>query len=185
LAVEAGVDVVELYGAQGYLLHQYMSPASNRREDEYGDPLRFPLEVVRAVRAAMPPSLPLMFRVSLREYGPGGYEVDHALALLPHFVAAGVDLFDVSTGGDSPTRPAVHPGYQLRYATMVREALALPVATVGMMHSPELAEYAVREERTDLVLIGRGLLRHPYWAHEAARRLGLAPRLRGEYDKGV
>jgi len=184
-AVEAGVDVVELHGAHGYLLHQFMSPASNRRDDDYADPARFALEVIAAVRAELPSGMPLMMRVSMREYQEGGYAPEHMMALLPKFVAAGVDMFDVSTGGDSPARPQVYPGYQLSYARDVRERLQVPVATVGMMHGAALAEYAVRDGHTDFVLVGRGLLRSPYWAHESARALGVSRPLPGEYDKGL
>ena len=184
-AVEAGVDVVEVHGAHGYLLHQFLSPLSNQRDDEYGEPSRFPLEVVEAVRAALPSTTTLMLRLSLREHQPGGYGRDHVLPLIPAFVAAGVDAFDVSTGGNGPQRPATYPGYQLSDSEAVKRAVDLPVASVGMLHAPELAEHAVREGRTDLVLIGRGLLRNPYWAHEAALQLGVQHQLPGEYAKGL
>lgn len=185
LAARAGVDVVELHGAHGYLLHQFMSPISNRREDEYADPLRFPLEVVRAVKGVLPSGVPLLFRVSLREYQPGGYDSDYMLGLLPALVQAGVDGFDVSTGGNGPQRPDAYPGYQLRHAKQVRCRFGKPVAAVGQLQSPALADYAVREGLTDLALIGRGLLRTPYWAHEAARELGVEHQLAGEYAKGI
>jgi 2,4-dienoyl-CoA reductase-like NADH-dependent reductase (Old Yellow Enzyme family) len=184
-AVAAGVDAIELHGAHGYLLQQVLSPVANRRDDAYGDPARFPLEVISAVRRELPAGMPLLMRLSLREVGEGGYDEAFLLALLPRFVAAGVDLFDVSSGGDAPVRPNAYPGYQLGLARMVRERVGVPVAAVGMLHAPELAEYAVRSEHADLVLVGRGMLRTPYWAHEAARSLGVALPLPGEYDKGL
>jgi NADPH2 dehydrogenase len=184
-AVSAGADVVELHAAHGYLLHQFLSPISNLRDDEYGDPVRFPLEVVRAVKSRLSTRVPLLMRISLREYQPGGYDADYLLPLLPALVEAGVDAFDVSTGGNGPARPKPYPGYQLRHALKVRQTLGKPVAAVGQLHSPALAEFAVREEYADLLLIGRGLLRTPYWAHEAARELGLVNQLPGEYAKGV
>jgi NADPH2 dehydrogenase len=184
-AARAGADLVELHGAHGYLLHQFLSPTSNRRDDEYGEPLRFPLEVVRAVRSRLPAHVPLMLRISMREYQPGGYGPEDLLPLLPALVEAGVGAFDVSTGGNGPERPEAYPGYHLRYAAQAREALAVPVASVGQLHHPALAEYAVREELADLVLVGRGLLRMPYWAHEAARALGVGHELSGEYAKGL
>ena len=185
LAVQAGVDAIELHGAHGYLLHQFFSGLSNHRDDAYADPVAFPLQVVHAVRAEMPSGMPLLLRISLREHQPGGYGRERWLEHLPAIVAAGVDLLDVSTGGNGPHRPPTFPGYQLGDATVVREATGLPVAAVGMLHDPALAEYAVRAERTDLVLVGRGMLSKPYWAHDAARTLGVEHRLPGEYAQGV
>lgn len=185
LAVRAGVDVIELHGAHGYLIHQFLSPISNLRDDAYGEPSRFAIEVVEAVKARIPASVPLLFRISMQEYQPGGYGPDHLLPVLPKLVEAGVDMFDVSTGGNGPMRPSVYPGYQLRHATAVRDAASVPVASVGQLNHPALADYAVREGLTDVVLIGKGLLRTPYWAHEAARALGHEHELPGEYAKGV
>ncbi len=185
LAVDAGVDVIELHGAHGYLIHQFLSPISNLRDDEYADPARFAIDVVRAVKARIPSQLPLMLRISMQEYQPGGYGPTHLLPILPKLVEAGVDLFDVSTGGNGPARPEAYPGYHLRHATTVRDTSEVPVATVGQMNSPALADFAVRESMTDLVLIGKALLRTPYWAHEAALALGRDHELPGEYAKGV
>jgi NADPH2 dehydrogenase len=184
-AVTAGVDVIELHGAHGYLIQQFLSPVTNQRDDAYGDPARFPLAVIAAVRGEMPAGMPLLMRLSLREVGPGGYDEAYLLPLLPRFVAAGVDAFDVSSGGDAPVRPNAYPGYQLALARTVRERVGVPVAAVGMLHAPDVAEYAVRSEHADVILVGRGMLRTPYWAHEAARALGVALPLPGEYDKGL
>lgn len=184
-AARAGVDVVELHAAHGYLMHQFLSPISNLREDAYGDRERFALDVVRAVRGALPASVALWLRVSVREYQPGGYGVTHLDALLPRLVQAGVDVFDVSSGGNGPARPEVYPGYQLRYARRVRESTGKPVAAVGALHHPALAEFAVREGWCDVVLIGKGMLRTPYCAHEVARALGVEHVMAGEYGKGV
>ena len=184
-AVAAGVDLIELHGAHGYLIQQFLSPVTNRRDDAYGDPARFPLEVIAAVRAGMPAGMPLVLRVSAREVGEGGYDEAFLLPLLGRFVAAGVDLVDVSSGGDAPVRPTAYPGYQLGLARTVRERVGVPVAAVGMLHAPEVAEYAVRSAHADLILVGRGMLRTPYWAHEAAHALGVAHALPGEYDKGL
>ena len=184
-AVNAGVDVVEVHGAHGYLLHQFLSPISNQRDDVYGDPARFALDVVEAVRAELPPTVALWFRMSAKEYQPGGYDETMLDALLPRLVDAGVHVFDVSTGGNGPMRPEVYPGYQLRYARRVRELTGVPVASVGAMNHPALAEFAVREGWCDVVLIGKAMLRTPYWAHEAARALGVEHVMAGEYDKGV
>lgn len=185
LAVDAGVDFIELHGAHGYLIHQFLSPISNLRDDAYADPGRFAIDVVRAVKARIPARMPLILRISMQEYQPGGYGPEHLLPILPKLVEAGIDLFDVSTGGNGPARPEVHPGYQLRHATTVRGVTGVPVATVGQMNSAELADFAVRALMTDLVLIGKGLLRTPYWAHEAAMALGHEHALPGEYAKGV
>lgn len=184
-AVQAGVDAIELHGAHGYLLHQFFSSLSNQRDDAFADPVAFPLRVVEAVRAEMPSGMPLLLRISLREHQPGGYGRERWLGHLSTMQEAGVDLIDVSTGGNGPVRPPDFPGYQLDDAAAVRDATGMPVAAVGMLHDPALAEYAVRSQKTDLVLVGRGMLSHPYWAHEAARELGVDHRLPGEYAQGL
>ena len=184
LAASSGVDAVELHAAHGYLLHQFLSPISNRREDEYGDLLKFPLEVVREIRHAVP-DLPLIIRVSAIEYQDGGYGFEHCLQFMKGCIELGVSGFDVSTGGNGPFRPEGYPGVHLRYASAVRQKFNIPTIVVGSMHHPALAEYAVREELVDLVAVGRGLLRSPYWPYEAARELGGGFKLGGEYSKGV
>jgi len=185
LAVSAGADVIELHAAHGYLIHQFMSPMSNRRDDEYGDPARFAVDALMAVKARVPAEVPVIVRLSAVEYGEGAYGLELALDVARKLTAAGADAFDVSTGGNGPVRPPAYPGYQLRYATAIKEATDVPVMAVGSLHYPALAEYAVREGLTDMVAIGKALLRNPHWAYEASRELGQELELPGEYAKGA
>ncbi len=172
-AVKAGVDAVELHGAHGYLLHQFHSPLTNRRKDEYGQDLsRFGTEVVRAVRAELPADMPLLMRISAVEYAEGGYGLDHAIELCRKYRDAGVDLFDVSSGGESPTGAKPYPGYQVPFARAIREKVGVPVIAVGLLDDPVLAEHVVASGAADLVAVGRGMLRNPYWAIDALRALG-------------
>lgn len=180
-AVSAGFDTIELHGAHGYLIHQFMSPASNRREDEYSDPSKFALDVIGVVRQSMPTGMPLILRVSAVEYSPGGYTYEDMLSLCRMFKEAGVDVFDVSTGGDSPNRPEVFPAYQVKYASTYRRELGVPVISVGRLENPFVAESVIRNEQADMVCIGKGMLRNPYWAKEAAVTLGIDLDLPGVY----
>ncbi|GGI44297.1 oxidoreductase [Paenibacillus marchantiophytorum] len=171
-AVQAGVDALELHGAHGYLIHQFQSPLTNKREDEYGQDLaRFGVEVIQAVKKEMPADMPLIFRISAVEYADGGYDIDHAIELSKAYQAAGVDAFHVSSGGEGPAgqrKPGNYPGYQVPFARQIREALQVPVIAVGMLEDPALAQSVIGNEDADLVAIARGMLRDPYWATHAA-----------------
>ncbi|MDD9265926.1 NADH:flavin oxidoreductase/NADH oxidase [Paenibacillus sp. GCM10023248] len=171
-AVQAGVDTIELHGAHGYLIHQFQSPLTNRRDDVYGQDLaRFGTEVIAAVRKEMPADMPLIFRISAVEYADGGYDIDHAIHLAHAYRAAGVDAFHVSSGGEGPAgvrKPGNFPGYQVPFARQIREAVQVPVIAVGMLEDPELANCIIGNEDADLVAVARGLLRNPYWAAHAA-----------------
>ncbi len=185
LAAKAGFDVIELHGAHGYLLQQFLSPLSNARKDEYGEWSRFPLEVIRTVKANMPEEMPLVMRISAVEYSEGGYDFDYMLQMIPRFMEAGVDAFDVSTGGDGPAAPAVFPAYQVKYAEAIRQAFRVPVMSVGRLEDPLVAESVIRNGQADLVVIGRGMLRNPYWAKEAGKALGVEVELPGVYNMGI
>ncbi|PKR77919.1 NADPH dehydrogenase [Halalkalibacillus sediminis] len=184
LAVEAGFDSIELHGAHGYLLHQFISPRSNLRDDIYGEYDRFPLEVIKEVRSQMPEDMPLILRVSAIEHGEDGYGLDHLMPMLKKFVDAGVDAFDVSTGGNSTNRPEVYPGYQVDYAEAIKKEIGVPVISVGALEDPEVAAKVVDEGQADMVAIGKGLLRQPYWPKEAAEKLGVDFDLPGVYNVG-
>lgn len=175
-AVEAGFDTIELHGAHGYLIHQFHSPGINKRKDEFGTDLsRFGAEVVRAVRKVLPADMPLLMRVSAIEYMEGGYGLEHSLDMIRAYRDAGVDLFDISSGGEGgkpgPRGPGNYPGYQLPFARAVKEKLGVPVMAVGMLEDPALAEHALAAGDADLVAIARGMLRNPYWAVDALRKL--------------
>jgi 2,4-dienoyl-CoA reductase-like NADH-dependent reductase (Old Yellow Enzyme family) len=178
-AAGAGFEVVEVHGAHGYLLHEFLSPVSNRRRDRYGGSLenraRLPLEVVRAVRAAWPDRLPLLFRVSATDWVEGGWTPDETVALARWLREAGVDLVDTSSGGTDPKAAVpAGPGYQTSFAERIRREAGVPTAAVGMITSPAQADHVVRTGQADLVLLARGMLRNPYWALTAARELGVA-----------
>lgn len=184
-AVRAGFDTIELHGAHGYLLHQFMSKSSNKRTDEYGDPTKFCKEVIQAVKSVMPASMPLIMRVSAIEYNqPAGYTFEDMLRYCSEFKKLGVDLFDVSTGGNSPNRPAVYPGYQVEYASQIKEKLQVPTMSVGSLETPQVAEMVLQEERADLICIGKAMLKNPHWAKDAAIQLDEKIQLPGVYDQG-
>ncbi|RAV22044.1 NADH:flavin oxidoreductase/NADH oxidase [Paenibacillus contaminans] len=188
-AVAAGVDTIELHGAHGYLIHQFHSPGMNRRDDEYGKDLAlFGCEIIREVKSVLPDGMPLLMRVSAIEYMEGGYDLDHSLAVFERYKEAGVDLFHVSTGGEGgpagPRKPGNYPGYQVPFARAVKEKLNVPVIAVGLLDEPQLAEATVANGDADLVAVGRGMLRDPYWATHALRALGGKPQLPKQYERG-
>ena len=176
-ALAAGFDVLEVHGAHGYLIHEFLSPLTNRRQDEYGGVLanraRFLRQVVRAVRSVWPEDRPLFLRVSSADYAPGGLEVGDLVEVARMAKEDGVDLVDCSSGGAVPVAPPAYPGYQVPFAERIRREAGVLTAAVGLISTPELAEEIVRNGRADLVALGRELLRHPYWPLDAARALGV------------
>ncbi|MGD9482575.1 NADH:flavin oxidoreductase/NADH oxidase [Streptomyces sp. TRM70308] len=177
-ALAAGFQVAEIHGAHGYLVGEFLSPHSNHRSDAYGGSFegrtRFALEVVDAVRAVWPQDLPLFFRISATDWlADGGWTVDDTVRLAGLLRAHGVDLLDVSSGGNAAdvTIPT-GPGYQVPFAARVRAETDLPVAAVGLITEPGQAEKILASGEADAVLLGRELLREPYWARRAARELG-------------
>ncbi|WP_240376747.1 NADH:flavin oxidoreductase/NADH oxidase [Bacillus piscicola] len=188
-AVQAGVDVVELHGAHGYLIHQFTSPYTNKRKDEYGvDLTRFGKEVIQAAKQEMPADMPLFMRISAKEYVEGGYHLDYSKSFVKAFKEAGVDLFDVSSGGEGPIRgggkPGSHAGYQVPFAREIRRDADTPVAAVGRLEDPVLANAVIGNEEADLVIIGRGMLRNPYWSLEAAATLNKETAFPKQYRMG-
>ena len=176
-ALEAGFDLVELHAAHGYLLHEFLSPLSNRRTDQYGggfeNRIRMLVEVVDAVRAVLPAELPLLVRISATDWAEGGWDVDQAVDLAKVLRERKVDLVDVSSGGMTPT--AVMPvgaGYQTPFAERIRREAKIPTGAVGMITGAEQAEHILRTNQADVVLLARELLRQPYWPLEAASELG-------------
>ncbi|MFE1629695.1 NADH:flavin oxidoreductase/NADH oxidase [Brevibacillus reuszeri] len=175
-AVEAGVDTIEVHGAHGYLIHQFHSPLTNQRDDEYGqDKALFGVEVIQAIKKVIPADMPLIMRVSALEYVDGGYGLEYSTELCRRYKEAGVDIFHLSSGGEGPIgsggRPGVHPGYQVPLARAIKQALGVPVIAVGNLDDPNLAEASLGNGDTDLVAVGRGMLRDPYWALHAIKAL--------------
>lgn len=176
-ADEAGIDVVEVHAAHGYLLHQFLSPLSNRRTDAYGGPLanraRLLIEVVTAVRAAWPEDKPLFVRLSATDWVDGGLTLEEVSTVAGWLRPLGADLIDVSSGGNVPGPVPVEPGYQVPLARAVRAASGLPVSAVGRITSAAQAEQVLVDGAADAVMIGRPALLDPMWALRAAHALGL------------
>lgn len=171
-AVAAGVDTLELHGAHGYLIHQFMSPLSNHRDDEWGEPTRFGVAVIQAVKSEMPSTMPLMMRLSATEYDPQGYSFEQLVEMARVFHRHGVDMFDISSGGNAPVVPdRIYPGYHVPYGAKIRESLGVPVIAVGILEDPSLAESVLQQGQADIIALARGLLRDPYWPNTAAMAL--------------
>ena len=177
-AVDAGFEVAEIHAAHGYLLHEFLSPLTNRRTDAWGGDLtgrsRLLVEVVDAVRAVWPDDRPLFVRLSATDWVEGGLTVDEVAEVAGELAGHGVDLVDVSSGGNSPDQQitSLEPGYQVPFATRVARASGLPVAAVGLITEPRQAEKILADGEADAVFLARELLRNPHWAQHAATELG-------------
>jgi 2,4-dienoyl-CoA reductase-like NADH-dependent reductase (Old Yellow Enzyme family) len=176
-SLDAGFEVVELHMAHGYLLHEFLSPLSNEREDEYGGDFdgraRLPLRVVEEARRVWPEHLPLFVRISATDWADGGWDLEQSVELARRLRAAGVDLIDCSSGGLVPgVRIPVGPGYQVPFAAAVRRGANVATAAVGLITAPQQAEQIVAKGEADAVFLARAMLRDPYWALRAAKTLG-------------
>ncbi len=179
-SIDAGYDICEIHGAHGYLIHQFLSPISNKRTDAYGGSLegrmRFALEVVDAVRAVWPKDRPLFFRTSAVEGAGGEWGIEDTLALARELKAHGVDVIDCSSGGITgdgamPAIPRV-PGFQAGYSREIRREIGIPTVAVGMITEASHAEAMLREGHADLIALARELMDNPNWPLHAARALG-------------
>ncbi|MEZ0348966.1 MAG: NADH:flavin oxidoreductase/NADH oxidase [Thermus sp.] len=187
-AIRAGFRVVELHMAHGYLLSSFLSPLSNQRTDAYGGSLenrmRFPLEVAQAVREALPPEVPLFVRVSATDWAEGGWGLEDTLAFAERLKALGVDLLDCSSGGVVPgVKVPAAPGFQVLFADAVRKRVGLRTGAVGLLTTPEQAETVLQAGSADLVLLGRVLLRDPYFPLRAAKALGVKAEVPPQYAR--
>jgi 2,4-dienoyl-CoA reductase-like NADH-dependent reductase (Old Yellow Enzyme family) len=177
-AGEAGFDVVELHAAHGYLLHEFLSPLTNTRTDDYGgsfdNRVRLCLDVVDAVRRVWPERLPLWLRISASDWAPGGWDVEQSVELARRARGRGVDLIDCSSGGlVTSQRIALGPGYQVPFAERVRREAGIATGAVGLITTPRQADEILRTEQADCVLLARQMLRDPYWPVHAAQELGV------------
>jgi 2,4-dienoyl-CoA reductase-like NADH-dependent reductase (Old Yellow Enzyme family) len=175
-ACEAGFRVLEIHAAHGYLMHEFLSPLSNQRQDRYGgsfeNRIRLVCEVVEAVRRIWPDRCPLLIRISTTDWVAGGWDLEQSIELVRHLGALGVDLIDCSSGGTVPQAeiPA-GPGFQAPFAERIRRETGMPTGTVGFITSPTQADHVIRSGQADLVLLARQMLRDPYWPLRAAREL--------------
>lgn len=181
-----GLDGIEIHMAHGYLLHQFLSPLSNRRGDAYGgsleNRLRFPLEVFDAVRSNFPADRPVGVRISSTDWIDGGWDLEQSLALAAALKKRGCDWIDVSSGGLSPEQKILPtPGYQVPYAQRIKSETGLTTIAVGAITEPKQAETIIASGQADLVAIGRGFLFNPHWAWAAAAELNASVRAPRQY----
>jgi len=175
-ALTAGFQIVEVHMAHGYLLHEFLSPLANHREDDYGgsleNRLRFPLRVARAVREEWPAELPLFVRISATDWVEGGWNIDQSVLLARRLKEIGVDLIDCSSGFVAPDEPVPFgPGFQVPFAARVRAEAGIASGAVGFITDPAQAEQIVATGQADVVLLARQMLRDPYWPLHAAKAL--------------
>jgi 2,4-dienoyl-CoA reductase-like NADH-dependent reductase (Old Yellow Enzyme family) len=177
-ASKVGFKVLEIHMAHGYLLHEFLSPLSNQRKDEFGgsfeNRVRFPLQVAKVVRDVWPKGLPLFVRISASDWAEGGWDLPQSVRFARHLKDLGVDFIDCSSGGLVPyAKIPVGPGFQVPFSAAIRREAGIPTGAVGMITEPSQAEKIVAEGDADAVLIGREFLRDPYWPLHAARALGV------------
>ncbi len=185
-ALEAGFELVELHAAHGYLIHEFLSPLTNHRTDEYGgtfdNRVRLALEVVEGVRRKWPERLPLFVRISSTDWAGGGWTPDDSVALARRVRGLGVDLIDCSSGGlVAHQRIPLGPGYQVPFAERVKREAGIRTGAVGMITDPHQADAIVRSGEADLVLLAREFLRDPYFPLHAAKALGVDPHIPAQY----
>lgn len=188
-SVAAGFDAVEIHGAHGYLIHQFLSPLSNDRTDMYGGSLenraRVLMETIHAVRSAIPETMPLFLRLSATDYADGGWDQEQTAEVSEWATNAGVDLIDVSSGGIATgIKIPTGPGYQVPLAKYVSERIKKPVSAVGQITEAAQAEEILQSGDVDVILIGRASLRDPYWPLRAASELGVEVKWPNQYDRG-
>ncbi|GAA0084593.1 NADPH dehydrogenase NamA [Clostridium sp. CTA-7] len=188
-AVKAGFDAIEIHGAHGYLIHQFHSPLTNKRNDEYGKDLtKFGVDVIKAAKSEMPENMPLIMRVSGKEYVEGGYEIETGIEISKEYQKSGADIFHISAGGEGPIasagKPGTHAAYQVPLARAIKEALNTEVIAVGKLDEPEIANAVIGNEEADLVAIGRAMFRNPYWTLQAAVKLNKESNIPKQYLLG-
>jgi len=188
LALESGFKVIELHAAHGYLLHSFLSPLSNQRNDAYGGDLsgraHMLMQVIDATRAVWPSELPLFIRLSCTDWAEGGVTIEDTVALCKMLAARGdVDLIDCSSGGNVPHQkiPSLHPGYQVPFADRIKHSAGMATGAVGLITSPSHAEEILGNDRADLIFLARALLADPAWPLRAAMALGMKPDLPPQY----
>ena len=188
-SVEAGFDAVEIHGAHGYLLHQFLSPLSNDRDDEYGGSLenraRMLMEVISSIRNSVPETMPVFLRLSATDYAEGGWDQEQTATVSGWATKAGVDLIDVSSGGIvTGVKIPSGPGYQVPLAEYVADRISEPVSAVGQITDAHQSEEILQSGKVDVILIARASLRDPYWPLRAAAELGAEVQWPEQYSRG-
>lgn len=189
-ALAAGFQVIEIHAAHGYLLHEFLSPLSNKRTDQYGGSLenrmRLPLYIAESLRALMPESLPLFMRISATDWVEGGWDIDQSVMLAKYLKQIGVDLIDVSSGGMVPkAHIPVGKGYQVPFATQISEQAEISTAAVGLITEVQEANEIITKGHADFVFLGREFLREPYWTAKAYQDLSEEPYWPTQYGYAV
>ena len=188
-ALEVGFDVLEIHAAHGYLFHQFYSPLANSRTDEYGgsfeNRIRFLLETASAIRAAIPESVPLFVRISATDWVDDGWNLIDSIELCARLKEVGVDLIDVSTGGNVHDAPiTATPGFQVPFAAAIRNEANILTTAVGLITEPEQAQYIIEVGEADAVFLARAMIRNPRWALNAAEKLGVVIEWPKQFDRG-
>ena len=189
-ALRIGFELLELHSAHGYLLHQFLSPISNQRDDEYGGSLenrmRFPLEVFDAIRAVWPEDMPLGVRVSATDWMEDAWDINGTVAYAQALKERGCDFMDISAGGMSPDHAILMdlgPGYQTEFAAQVKRETGLPTMAVGLITEPKQAEHILRSGQADMIALARQMMYDPRWAWHAAEELGALPAFPPQYGR--
>jgi 2,4-dienoyl-CoA reductase-like NADH-dependent reductase (Old Yellow Enzyme family) len=188
-AVSAGFDLVEIHAAHGYLFHQFYSPLSNQRTDEYGgsfeNRVRFLLETIKEVRRVIPDSMPLFARISASDWVPEGWTIEESIELSKLMKGLGVDLVDVSSGGNLHNAPIkAVPGFQVPFAEAIRAQAGIPTSAVGLITEARQAEEIITSGKADAVFLARAMIRNPRWAMAAAEELGVKIDWPLQFDRG-
>ena len=187
-ALRAGFQVVEIHAAHGYLIHQFLSPLSNHRTDQYGgtfdNRIRLALEVTEAVRGVWPSGLPLLLRISATDWVEGGWDIGESVELARRVKPLGVDLIDCSSGGASPAQKVqLAPGYQAPFAARIRQESGVMTGAVGLITTAQQADQIIRTGQADMVLLAREFLRDPYFPLHAAKALGVEMKAPEQYAR--
>ncbi len=187
-AIDAGFELLELHNAHGYLAHEFLSPLSNKRTDQYGgsieNRMRFPLEIADAVREVWPARLPLFVRISASDWTEGGWTADDSVVLAKEMKQRGVDLIDCSSGGNVPhAKIPIGPGYQVPFAAKVKKEAGILTGAVGMITDAAQANGIIQSDEADVVSLAREFLREPYWPLRAAKELGVERHVGEQYAR--
>nr|MBA2762143.1 oxidoreductase [Segetibacter sp.] len=187
-ALKIGFKVIEIHAAHGYLLHEFYSPLSNMRNDEYGgifeNRIRLTVEIAESIRNIWPDGLPLFVRISASDWTEGGWTIEDSIALAKVLKGKGVDLIDCSSGGNVPhAKVQVGPGYQVPFAEAIKKQTGILTGAVGMITTPQQAEEILSSGKADVIIIAREFLRDPYFPLHAAKTLGVDVKWPVQYER--